>query len=107
MKAPSEHDIQGQILSWLKLKRLFHYRQNSGAHAATYNGKKRFFRYGTPGTPDIVCIIKGQYIGIEVKGKYGQQSQNQVCFQQELERAGGHYILARSLDDAIARINSL
>jgi hypothetical protein len=46
-------------------------------------------------------VIKGQYVGIEVKAPKGKQSDHQKEFQRQLEVAGGRYILAYSLDNVI------
>jgi hypothetical protein len=100
-----EHDLQNLILDYLSAKRIFHYRNNSGAMAKEYNGKKYFMRFGCPGSPDIVCVINGQYIGIEVKGEKGKQNDNQKDFQEELEDSGGKYILAYCLEDVIETFN--
>jgi hypothetical protein len=54
---------------------------------------RRFMRFGSAGSPDIVCVIGGQYIGIEVKRKGGKQSEAQKEFQASLETAGGEYCL--------------
>jgi hypothetical protein len=53
-----ESEIQRQILSYLALKRIFHYRQNSGAFVFPETGthKRRFFKAGVLGAPDIVCV---------------------------------------------------
>ena len=51
------------------------------------------------GLPDIVAIKDGIYIGIEVKAPKGKQSESQKAIQAEIEKAGGKYIVARSLDD--------
>lgn len=96
-----EADIQKQILQYLELKRVFHYRNNSGGMTHEYNGKKSFMRFGEVGSPDIVCVIDGIYTGIEVKRPGGKQSENQKIFQENLERAGGRYFIAYSLDDVI------
>ena len=58
---------------------------------------------GTPGSPDIVCVIEGQFVGIEVKDEKGKLNPNQVAFKERLEAAGGKYVLARSVDDVIGR----
>ena len=50
-------------------------------------------------SPDIVCVLNGQYVGIEVKGPKGKQSDDQKEFQRHLEAAGGRYILTYSVDD--------
>jgi hypothetical protein len=86
-----ESEIQKQILDYLTLKRIFHYRQNSGAFVFPETGthKRRFFKAGVLGAPDIICVINGQYVGIEVKAPKGKMSDHQKAFQQVLEAAGG------------------
>ena len=102
-----EHDIQSQILDWLKLKRWMHWRQNSGAMGGEYQSKrtgknkKWYVRFGRKGIPDIFVIRSGVCWGIEVKLPGKDQSREQYEFQVEFERSGGRYILAFSLDDAI------
>jgi len=95
-----ETEIQKQILDYLRLKKVFCYRQNSGAFK-TQSG--HFYRFGTAGSPDIIAVINGKYIGIEVKLPKGRQSQSQKDFQKQLENAGGEYILARNLSDIISK----
>jgi hypothetical protein len=99
-----ESDTQKQILSYLALKRIFHYRNNSGAFV---DSQKYFYRFGALGSPDIICVIAGQYLGIEVKAPKGKQSEHQKAFQRALEAAGRKYILAYSLDDVLDAISSL
>lgn len=97
----TEKEIQKQILDYLKTKNIFHYRQNSGGFMR--NGK--YYRFcSITGVSDIVCIVNGRYIGIEVKKEGGEQSENQKIFQQKLEDSGGKYVLAKSLDDVIKNI---
>lgn len=93
-----EKDIQATIIEYLKLKGIFHYRNNTGAFI---DQNKHLYRFGAIGSPDIVVVKDGLYIGIEVKTPHGTQSETQIKFQKELERAGGQYVLARSVDDII------
>ena len=81
---------------WLGYKRIFCYRQNSGA-GITPSG--RFIRYGKVGSPDIIAVIGGKYIGIECKIGKGRQSPSQIEFQEKLENAGGEYWIVRQLED--------
>jgi|SRR5580692_5885864 hypothetical protein len=103
-----ESEIQKAILEWLAWKHVFHYRNNSGAFVfpETATSKRRFFKAGAVGAPDIVCVVNGQYVGIEVKAPRGRQSENQKEFQEKLEAAGGKYILAYSMDDVASAISS-
>ena len=97
-----EKDLLKLIQDWLTAHKVFHYRSNTGAVAFKGGAKTRFVRFGTPGAPDIIAVVKGQYVGIEVKGEKGEQSQVQYDFQMDLKRAGGLYILARKLEDVTA-----
>jgi hypothetical protein len=63
-----ESEIQRQILDYLALKGIFHYRNNSGAFK---DSAAHFYRFGALGSPDIICVIKGQYVRIEVKAPKG------------------------------------
>lgn len=98
-----EKDIQRQITDFLELKHIFFYRQNTGAFKTNIGG---FYRFGIVGAPDLICVIKGQYIGIEVKGEKGKQSKGQKDFQRNLTREGGKYILAYSLEDVIENLSN-
>lgn len=97
----SESEIQRQITDWLTLSRVFWYRQNSGAIASSHKGKRRFVRFARPGACDLVAVIGGRYIGIEVKRAGEDQSQAQREFQAALVQAQGVYILAHRLEDVI------
>ena len=78
------------------MKRIFHYRQNGGA----FKAEKGFMRTASVnGLPDIV-VIKEAYIGIKIKAPKNKQSEPQKAIQADIEKAGGKYIIARSLDNA-------
>jgi hypothetical protein len=94
----TEKATQAAILQYLTLKGVFHYRQNSGAFKTDAGG---FYAIGTKGAPDIICVVGGRYIGIEVKDAKGRLNENQIAFQKRLEAAGGLYLVAYSLDDVI------
>lgn len=91
-----ETDIQRSILDYLKLKRVCHWRNNSGAMKTDRGG---FYRFGTPGSPDIFVLQNGTIFGIEVKTETGRLSDTQIAFRDTFEANGGHYIIARSIDD--------
>jgi hypothetical protein len=56
------------------------------------------------GAPDIVAVIGGTYIGIEVKRPGGKMSEHQMRFKENIERAGGIYWLFDSLDAVVDTI---
>lgn len=97
-----EKDIQKLILQYLNLQGHYCYRQNTGAVVNEYKGKKRFFRFGTPGASDITGISKaGKRIDIEVKADGNSPTENQINYLGEMSKRGGIAIVAYSLDDVI------
>lgn len=95
-----EAAAQKAILDYLSLKKHFCWRNNSGAFAPKHGG---FLRFGLKGSPDILCCIDGQMVGIEVKAGT-KQSDAQKDFQEKLEAAGGKYILAHNIDEVHAAL---
>ncbi len=63
-------------------------------------GPRRVVRFGVPGQADLTGILPGGIrLEIEVKNNSGQQSAEQRNYQRIIERFGGIYVLARSVDD--------
>lgn len=91
----TEKETQTAVLDFLHKNNIFHYRNNSGA----IRTDKRFFRFGATGSPDIICVKNGKYIGIECKDVNGKLSESQVNFSINLTRAGGSYIVVHSIDE--------
>lgn len=94
-----ESDIQSTILSYLRMKNVFCYKSNN---VGIFNKKTgSYIPSAVKGLPDIICVIEGKYVGIEVKSKSGKQSDTQKDFQRELIKAGGMYLLAKSVEDVM------
>lgn len=96
----SEAQIERQICNYLSLRRYFFWKNTSSGYFDA--AKKRFRKHSSPyvrnGTPDIILIHMGQFIGLEVKTSTGRQSDAQKSFQKDLESAGARYFLVRSID---------
>ena len=61
---------------------------------------RRFIRFGVPGQADLTGILPGgRRLEIEVKSVTGHQTPDQRSFQTMIERFGGLYVLARSVED--------
>jgi hypothetical protein len=92
-----ESEAQRAIMDFLVWKRIFHWRNNSGAMVSEYKGKMRFMRFGAVGSPDIFALKGGVCYGIEVKGPKGVQSDAQKEFQTQFEAAGGYTCWRKAL----------
>ncbi len=102
----TEKETQTLIMGWLQAKGIFHYRQNSGGLKDTSG---RLMRFGAPGAPDIVAVVRGVYVGIEVKDvkPSAKLNENQERFKARLEIAGGVWITARRLEDVTEELERL
>ena len=81
------------------------WRCNSG-HVRTRGG---VFRGAPPGTPDILVVLDGRLVGIEVKTreKDSKQSPSQIEWQALAEKNGVRYSVAHSAAEALSFLRSL
>lgn len=100
----TEAQLLRQVLDYLAVAHVWHLRMNTGAVKFIANGKGRFVRFGAPGFPDVLCLVSGHAIALELKGDGGRQSEKQRAFQQRWEAAGATYRVVRTLEDAIEAI---
>lgn len=100
-----ESDIQSAICEYLEAKRHCFFRLNNIPAVYSVGGQMRFRKLPkfTPrGLPDIVVILDGEFLGLEVKRPKTYQSPEQKAFQAHVEAHKGKYAVVRSIDDVIA-----
>lgn len=97
-----ESQIQKVIMEYLTAKRIFHFKVNTTGIYKQSTGS--YIPSGSVGCPDIIAIMNGKFIGIEVKAPKGKVSEAQKKFGEKIESAGGVYIVARSVDEVMALI---
>lgn len=56
-------------------------------------------RIGCPGSPDIIGVFKGRFLGIEVKSKCGKLRPEQKEFLENIIKNGGIAFVAKSIED--------
>ena len=61
----------------------------------------------TVGVPDVIAVIGGRYVGIEVKTGDDVQSQAQKKAQERTEQAKGVYLIARDFDSFKSDFDSI
>ena len=89
-----ESQIQKEILHWLSLQpkdQMFSWRMYTGpiVRGNPAKGKTFFTPNPCPGLPDIIVIIKGRFVGLEIKQPKGRQSTEQKTGTGEGERTHG------------------
>lgn len=90
------------ILDFVKFSGGFATRiQSQGQYRPGVVGRKGTYTYGTTrkGTADIHAIINGFHLSIEVKVGKDRMSDAQRQMQADIQKAGGHYYVARTFQD--------
>ena len=113
----SEHQLQTEIMNYLKYKGWYVMRLNSGAIQATNRyGNKHMMRLAPAGTPDLMAFKKAlfgvnvedvepiPYVGpslyfIEVKVEGNKPTLLQTVKMQELEEYGAKCLVIHSLEE--------
>ena len=95
----SSNSLTRSIVDWLRLEGWQAERINSVGSVRKVKGQMKWLpTNGQKGTADISATIQGRSVKIEVKCKATgdrYQSEDQKAYQQEIEAAGGVYIIAR------------
>lgn len=103
MKDIPEFAIQNQILNYLRVNGIFHWRQENNARFDKKKGRHLF--YGMKGVPDILGILKdGRLLAIEVKSEKGVVSIHQDHFIKMINERNGIAFVARSWEDVRERL---
>lgn len=96
-----ESAILNACYRWCYARKVFVWRNNTGAYRSEHG---TYIRYGYPGSADLLGMTpSGRFLAIETKRQDGTLNDNQFRFQADVERNGGLYIVARSVDDLEAR----
>lgn len=81
-----EAPIQRKIITWLREQGCYVYKAVGSPYAQR-------------GTPDILCILRGQAYGLEVKAPGGKPTKLQEVELEKIRKAGGVAAVVTSLDE--------
>lgn len=99
-----EHDIQQAILLALGQRRDLRLWRNNAGMAF---GKGRAVRFGVVGQADISGILTGgRRLELEVKAPGERPTEEQVRFGSMITRYGGVWAVVRSVEEAIAAVDT-
>ncbi len=99
-----ESEIQSLIIDYLKIKenqgKLFFQRTNNNPIYDPVGKRFRSLAKGQKkGFPDILVLIQGKCIGLEIKTDKGRQSEEQKIIQKQFEQHGSKYYVVRNIED--------
>jgi hypothetical protein len=97
----NEKAIENQILSFLKIKKVFCWKNQS---TGIYDPTKKVFRrsnntHHIKGVSDILGVYEGKFLAIEVKRDGAYASKEQKEFIANVTKSGGIAFIARSIND--------
>ena len=97
------------IINHLRTLGHFVYRTNNvGVWDANKGVRRKLSAGSIKGVPDITGVSKsGQFIGIEVKTDKDKMSEFQLTFQDETNKRGGIYLIAKSFDNFFQQWNEI
>ena len=105
MVGPSEKLIEQAILMALNKTGAFAFKVKDQA----LHKEGRYFKPGKfciRGVSDIICFKHGRVFFLEVKTEKGRQSDYQKAFQKKCDEHSVFYAVVRSVDEALAAVNS-
>lgn len=95
-----ESVILAQILRYLEMRRILHWRMPVQGVMRSSRGRVSFSKSPIAGFPDIAGIHHGMFFALEVKTSSGKVSDLQDAWLRDLNSAGGYACVVRSLADA-------
>ena len=89
--------LTAAVIDFIKFHRWPAWRINS---MGVYDAKIKGYRTSNQakGLPDIIAIVKGQFVGIEIKIGADKQSEHQKDREREIIQAGGLYWVIKDFD---------
>jgi hypothetical protein len=98
----SEANLLRQVLAWLALRGVPHWRANAGGGLRG----KRPIKGNPEGTPDVLAVLPpaGRLCGIECKSARGRERPGQRAWRERAQAAGALCLVVRSLEELIAAL---
>lgn len=105
----SEKEIQNDILDFLKIVGVFCWTNNN---IGVFDPVKKIYRksnskHSLRGISDIIGVIDGRFLAIEVKSKSGIISPEQRIFLAKINEQGGIGFVARSVEQTIDSLTKI
>jgi hypothetical protein len=90
-----EKDVVWSVLEYLRVKRIFCWRNNTGG----FTRGSHFYKFGDVGSPDVFAVKDGRIYGIECKVEGNEATEAQREWGKGFEEAGGVYAVAYGIKD--------
>lgn len=105
--ASPEHVLQKQINNLLSLYKIMHFAVPNGGLRNLKVAKKLKDEGVLAGVSDLIIVLQGRVVFVELKTKTGVQSVSQKVFQKNVEALGHTYLIWRSFEDCLDFIKKI
>jgi len=107
-----EQVVKNKVCKLLTEAGIFFFQVNNGAvydkNIGTTGGYRSLSKWAIAGVSDLIAIVNGQFIGIELKkNEKDKASPDQILFAKRVERNKGQYYLIGSEEQAKAMLIKL
>lgn len=103
----TEKELQNEIIEFLKIIGVYCWYQNTvGVYDPTKKAFRRQSKHSMKGVADILGIIQGRMLAVEVKTPTGSISPEQRIFLAQINSNGGIGFIARSVEQCASQLLS-
>lgn len=100
-----EKEIENQIIHFLRTIGIYCWKNQS---TGIYDAKAQAFRRRNPlqinGVSDVLGIIQGRFLAIEVKSESGRPTEDQKLFIKKVNEEGGIAFISRSVEQTAEQL---
>lgn len=105
MKTKAETQLSRAIQDALEMEPGCHFER---VQSGSVRVKRGYMHCARKGTADLLGVVRGgRFVAIEVKVGKGKQTEEQTVWANLVVLLGGSYIVARSVEDAVAAVRVL
>ena len=102
-----EHELQTDIIEMIRWRGGVATRVNSGSAIFKRGGQTQVIKGADKGTSDIIACYQSRYLAIECKCGKNKPTPEQVEFGKTVNRAGGIFLVAYTLEEVEAELDIL
>ena len=103
-----EAKLQAEIVQYLQKKGIYFFAVSNEANGRNKIQQMQMIAMGLrPGVSDMVWMLPGRVLFVEVKTADGVQSEPQKLFEAKVKELGFEYFLVRSMDDVKILVDSV
>jgi hypothetical protein len=95
-----EKDFENEIRKFLNKKKIYHFKFWGGNYKTTHGS----FIMTKKGVPDLICVVNGVFVGLEIKNEKGKPTEEQIKNLGEINACGGLGFVVKPKDFELLQV---